>query len=196
MTKQIKITSNAIADVYLQAISESDASDEYVQWLNDPLVNQYLETRFHQQDLASVIDFINSILNNPAEHLFTIRLKNSDKHIGNIKIGPINSHHNIGDVSLFIGDKDSWGKGIATQAISLISQYSFEYLNLRKLCAGAYKANVGSTKAFLKAGFVKDGVLANHYTFNGKPCDLVQVCLFNNQADKLAQIEVIPIGIN
>ncbi|QBG35222.1 GNAT family N-acetyltransferase [Litorilituus sediminis] len=196
MTKQIKITSNAIADVYLQTISENDASDEYVQWLNDPLVNQYLETRFYQQDLASVIGFIKGILENPNEHLFTIRLKSNDKHIGNIKIGPINPHHNIGDVSLFIGDKDSWGKGIATQAIALISQYSFEQLKLRKLCAGAYKANVGSTKAFLKAGYVSDGVLANHYTFNGKPCDLVQVCLFNNQADKIVQIDVIPIAIS
>ena len=44
-------------------------------------------------------------------------IKTTDKHIGNIKLGPINWIHRYGDISLLIGDKDYWGKGIATEAI-------------------------------------------------------------------------------
>ena len=186
----IKLSSEQVPLVYLQSITEQDASEDYVQWLNDPLVNQFLETRFYLQDLNAVLGFIRSMVTNPNEHLFTIRLKENDQHIGNIKIGGINTHHNIGDVSLFIGDKNSWGKGIATQAVQLISRYSFEQLTLRKLCAGAYQDNVGSTKAFLKAGYQSDGVLANHYTSNGKPVDLVQVCLFDHQQAQLPDIVI------
>lgn len=188
--KKLKISSEKISLIYLQAICEEDANDEYVSWLNDPLVNQYLETRFHPQNFQAVLEFIRSIMANPNEHLFTIRLKETGQHVGNIKIGAINERHNIGDVSLFIGDKSAWGKGIASQAIQLISRYSFEKLGLRKLCAGAYKPNIGSTKAFLNSGYNQDGVLADHYTFNNQPCDLVQVCFFSRNKDKLPNILV------
>lgn len=184
----INISSEQVPLVYLQSISEQDASDEYVQWLNDSKVNQYLETRFYSQSLASVLAFIQKMMASPSEHLFTIRLKDSNKHIGNIKIGGINTHHNIGDISLFIGDKNAWGKGIASQAIKLISRYSLEELQLRKLCAGAYKANIASTKAFLNSGYQHDGVLTDHYTYNGQSTDLVQVCFFSKQVRLLPAI--------
>jgi len=183
-----RISSEHLPLIYLQSINEQDVSEEYVQWLNDPQVNQYLETRFYPQDLQSVTAFITQMIKNANEHLFTIRLKSTDKHIGNIKVGAINNHHNIADISLFIGDKSSWGKGIAKQAIQLISRYSFTELKLRKLCAGAYKPNVASTKAFLTAGYISDGVRTDHYTLNEKPCDLVQVCLLLPHLDKLPDI--------
>ncbi|REL34809.1 GNAT family N-acetyltransferase [Thalassotalea euphylliae] len=184
----IKLSSPAVPDIYLQEISIDDASQTYVDWLNDPKVNQYLETRFYHQDLAAVIDFINGIMANPNEHLFTIRLAANDRHIGNIKVGGIKPVHLIGDVSLFIGEKSCWGKGYAQQAIELISRYGFESLKLRKLCAGAYKPNIGSTKAFLKAGYQKDGILKDHYLLDGKPCDLVQVGLFEESLSLLPML--------
>jgi RimJ/RimL family protein N-acetyltransferase len=184
------ISSKHIPFIYLQAISEQDASDEYVQWLNDPQVNQFLETRFNNQNFNSISEFIQNTMTNPNEHLFTIRLKSTNKHVGNIKVGAINNHHKIGDISLFIGDKNSWGKGIATQAIQLISRYAFDKLHLRKLCAGAYEPNIASTMAFLKAGYSRDGVRREHYTLNEQPCDLVQVCLFSQQVDELPNLDI------
>lgn len=183
-----KIKSQSIPDIYLQSIQLSDASETYVNWLNDPSVNQYLETRFQLQTIDTVTDFISSMINAPNEHLFTIRLKKTNQHIGNIKVGGIKQQHNIADISLFIGEKSAWGKGYASQAINLISRYSFDVLGLRKLCAGAYEPNKGSTKAFLNVGYLKDSVLSNHYIFNGQPCDLVQVCMFQEQKNTLQNI--------
>ncbi len=184
----MKISSDKITDLYLQSISVNDANQTYVDWLNDPLINQYLETRFYQQNMDAVISFINSMIANPNEHLFTIRRTEDHRHVGNIKIGAINTTHNIGEVSLFIGDKDVWGKGYATKAIKLISCYAIENLNLRKLSAGAYKPNIASTKAFLKAGYTEDGILKNHYLLNNVPCDLVEVCMFSDQKNQLPKL--------
>lgn len=184
----IKILSEQLPTVYLQSISIEDASDEYVHWLQDPQVNQYLETRFHHQNLSTITDFIKAIIANPNEHLFAIRLTETDQHIGNIKIGAIKPQHKTGEVSLFIGDKKSWGKGIASQAIQLISRYSIEQLKLRKLSAGAYKPNIASTKAFLKVGYQSDGTLSEHFLLNGQPCDSVQVCIFEHQLEQLPKI--------
>tara|TARA_B100001059_G_scaffold45146_1_gene37756 strand:+ start:295 stop:888 length:594 start_codon:yes stop_codon:yes gene_type:complete len=182
---KITVISEEVPLIYLQSIEEDDVSDEYVQWLNDPIINQYLETRHSIQDLQSILAYVVHIQADPNEHLFTIRLKKNNKHIGNIKVGNINTHYNIADISLFIGDKTVWGKGIATQAIQLISSFSIRKLKLRKLNAGAYEQNVASTKAFLNAGYTRDGVLRNHYIFKNQPCDLVQVCFFQEQIDQL-----------
>ena len=186
----MKIISPQLSTIYLQSISEQDANEEYVSWLNDPLVNQYLETRFQQQTLSTIASFIRDVITNPNEHLFTIRLTGNNQHIGNIKIGAINNRHNIGEVSLFIGDKNSWGKGIAKQAIQLITRYSIEKLKLRKLSAGAYKPNKGSTFAFINSGYVEDCVLTDHHLINDKPCDLVKVCFFEQQLQLLPKIIV------
>jgi len=192
MSSQIKITSNETKDIFLQSISLDDANENYVAWLNDPLVNQYLETRFSKQDLNSVKSYISANLDNPLEKLFTIRTSNNNKHIGNIKVGSINKVHNIAQLSLFIGEKESWGKGYANQAIKLISQYAFDILSIRKLTAAAYLNNTASTKTFLKAGYKIECRLTNHYILNGEACDLIQVSMFKN--DIVFPIKVINIS--
>ena len=186
----IEIRSAALPELYLQTISVDDANETYVEWLNDPHINQYLETHFYPQNIDSIVEFIKSMVANPNEHLFSIRMQADNKHIGNIKVGGINTAHSLGEVSLFIGDKSAWGKGFATQAIQLISRYSLEKLQLRKLIAGAYKPNIGSTRAFVKAGYCQDGILQNHYLLNGEPCDLIQVCMFKEQVEQLPEINL------
>lgn len=188
--KKTTVISEELPLIYLQSIEEDDVSDEYVKWLNDPIINQYLETRHSTQDLQSILAYVLHIQADPNEHLFTIRLKENNKHVGNIKVGNINTHYNIAEISLFIGDKTVWGKGIATQAIQLISSFSIKKLKLRKLSAGAYEQNVASTKAFLNAGYTRDGVLRDHYIFKNQPCDLVQVCFFQEQVDQLPIIKI------
>ena len=187
----MKIISEQFPTIYLQSICEQDASQEYIRWLNDPQVNQYLETRYQCQNLSTITNFIRDVIANPNEHLFTIRLKSNNQHIGNIKIGSINRNHNVGEVSLFIGEKSCWGKGIAKQAIQLISRYSIETLKLRKLSAGAYRPNKGSTIAFINSGYIEDGILTEHFLLNGQPCDLVKVCFFEQQLNQLPQITLL-----
>jgi [ribosomal protein S5]-alanine N-acetyltransferase len=61
-----------------------------------------------------------------------------------------------------IGDKDSWGKGFASEAISMVTQFGFNQLKLAKLSAGCYENNIGSKKAFEKSGYKVEGFLRSH----------------------------------
>ena len=76
-------------------------------------------------------------------------------------------------MSLFIGEKAIWGKGYATEAIALASEYAFNGLNLHKLSAGFYAANIGSIKAFQKNGFIQEGLRKNHRIYQGAYVDEV-----------------------
>jgi len=158
-------------NLYLRKIKLSDVNGKYLGWMNDGEVNQYLESRFEKWSINKLRDYIGSINKNPDYVFLGIFIKDTDRHIGNIKLGPINKYHKFADIGIIIGDKDCWGKGFASEAIRLITDYAVHTLKLHKLTAGAYVNNVGSVKAFKKAGFRVEGIRAKHYLYKGEYID-------------------------
>lgn len=157
----------------LRGLCQSDLTERYVNWLNDPDVNRFLETRFAPQTIDTIYQYWNDHHLDTASPWFAIINKSTSSHIGNIKVGPISLFHRRADISLFIGDKDSWGQGYATEAIKLIAKWSFTELDLIKLTAGAYSSNMASQKAFLKAGFTIEGIRSNELFTSGRRDSLI-----------------------
>jgi len=155
-------------DLLLRELTEHDATSEYVGWLNDSDVNKYLETRHALQTLQSCRDFISSCNRDPCSHLFGVFLKSTGKHIGNVKIGFVNEMYSRGQLSLFIGDKECWNKGYATQVVRVMTSYAIKNLKLQRVEAGCYEDNLGSLRIFLKAGYVVEGFMRSHVERDGK----------------------------
>lgn len=121
--------------IYLRRLTEDDATEKYVSWMNDPEVNQYLESRFVTHTIESTKAFIRSVTNDN-NYQFGIFLIETNEHIGNIKVGGINHNHKYGDIGFIIGEKAYWGRGIATEAIKLATDFAFNELHLHKLWGG------------------------------------------------------------
>jgi RimJ/RimL family protein N-acetyltransferase len=160
-------------DIYLRALTLNDASDDYCLWLNDSEVTKHLEVRYYEQTKETIKDFIQSKIVANNEYLFAICDNITNKHIGNIKLGPIDIHHKRADISLFIGDKSYWGKGLATQAIKTLTHFAFTELTLNKLMASCYQGNNSSVKTFVRAGFNVEGKSPEYLLLDGKPHDLI-----------------------
>ncbi|MCD4780249.1 MAG: GNAT family N-acetyltransferase [Candidatus Omnitrophica bacterium] len=167
--------------IYLRDIEVSDVGDHYYRWLNDPLINQFMETRFCDQSIQSIQQFVELKKYSVDELLLAICLNENDRHIGNIKIGPINQYHLTADISYFVGDKDCWGKGLATESIRLVVGYAFSTLKLHKITAGCYEPNIGSVKALQKAGFVVEGELLKQYVYNGAYINKICLGVINDK---------------
>lgn len=150
----------------------SDCTEAYVRWLNDNEVNRYLETKWLKQTLDTIKEFVAEQRENSHSILFAIIDNSTRRHIGNIKIGPINKRYRYADISYFIGDKAFWYKGIATEAIGLVCRFGFEKLLLHRIEAGVYENAVGSWKALEKNGFLREGVFRNMVYFDGKYMDV------------------------
>lgn len=148
-------------------------SQAYIDWLADPEINRYLESRFTAHDRASTEAYVASMLESERSLMLGIRSAKLDRHVGNIKLGPIDSHHSLGEIGIMIGDREAWGRGIASQAIAMLSEIAKEQLGLRRLTAGCYESNIGSRRAFERAGFVVEGVRPAHFLLDGKPEGLV-----------------------
>ena len=159
--------------IYLRALSAQDVSEDYVQWMNDGDIIRYLTSRqggYSEPELKEYVDRMNA---SASDYLFGIFLKGSHTHIGNIKVGSIDALHKFADVGLIIGKKEEAGKGYGTEAIQLVTRYAFEQLHLNKLIAGMISENVGSYKAFVKAGYEEAGRLKRHVLFQGEYSDTI-----------------------
>jgi [ribosomal protein S5]-alanine N-acetyltransferase len=161
--------------VFLRDVRLTDVTDRYYQWINDSEVNQYLETRFRPITMDGLRDFVAARLVDRDSVFLAIMVKDGERHIGNIKLGPINWVHRFADVALMIGDKECWGQGYATEAIGLVTEYALARLNLHKLTASCYASNQGSAKAFIKAGWEQECVRKRQFYSNGRYEDCIHL---------------------
>lgn len=173
----------------LRDVRLSDAGGSYLQWMNDQEVLKYTESRFHPYTKERLKEYIRTINKNPDFIFRAITLRDSGRHIGNIKLGPVDWNHRFGDIGVIIGAKDCWGRGYAAESIRLLADYAFSSLKLHKLTAGCYGVNSPSVKAFEKAGFVQEGHRPSQYLSDGRYVDLVCLGLLN-PSDQIACFEV------
>ena len=144
--------------IYLRQLGDSDFTNNYLNWLKDKSINQYLESRHTSHSKESLISYINYCNKSENNFLFGVFTKVENEHIGNIKLGDIDWKNQNANIGIIIGEKDFWGKGIATTAIQLLTSFAFTNLQLTSLCAGCYEENFAAKKAFLKSGWKLSGV--------------------------------------
>lgn len=169
MTQELQLIGDTI---YLRRLDESDFTERYVEWLNDPETNRYMEFRFTVWTREKLIKYM-SERKASTEYFLAICMRDDNLHVGNIKLGSIDQDHLRADIGLMIGDKAYWGRGLGTEAIRLVTEFAFTKIRLQKLVAGAYIDNVASIKAFEKCGFTREGRLREHVCSDGKRTDVI-----------------------
>jgi [ribosomal protein S5]-alanine N-acetyltransferase len=157
--------------VKLRELNTTDASSIYVGWLNDPDVNKYLEPSDNPHTLDTITNYIK--VNKRSKHNYLYGIFVEDIHVGNIKIGDVNKNHDTAEIGYLIGNKDYWGKGIASEAIRQIIKLSIHKYGLAKISAGVYEGNIASERVLRKCGFSQEGRRKSHVQIDGKRRDYI-----------------------
>ncbi|BAO75060.1 GNAT family N-acetyltransferase [Winogradskyella sp. PG-2] len=156
-------------------VSNEHISNEYVSWINDPEVNMYIETRgnYTLELLKAYVEeqYKNEIF------FWAIHLKSTKKHIGNIKIDPIDYKTNFGDYGILMGDKTNWGKGYGKEATLRILDYCFNEIKLSKVKLGVIEDNNKAVELYKNIGFKIDGVTRDIGVYNNKLCNSLNMSL-------------------
>jgi len=168
-----------MSKIFLREINENDINQDYLNGFDDNSVTEFLEVEGKSLTKEAVLKYIARGIETKSYYLYAICLKSNNKHIGNVKIGPINKKHSTSDLVTVIWDSQQWGKGLATEAIKEGNRLAFNEYNIRKLSGGIYEKNIGSIKAYVKAGWIIEGKLQNHYLIDGKLQDRIVVSCFN-----------------
>ncbi|WP_103069048.1 GNAT family N-acetyltransferase [Aquimarina sediminis] len=163
----------------LHPLSLKHLSNEYVDWLNDVDVYKYLETggNYTLQELEKYLKEQDekSIL------FWAIHLRDSNKHIGNIKIDPIDPINNSGEYGIMMGDKNEWGKGYAKEASLRVIKYCFDEIGLSKITLGVIENNTSALRLYEKIGFVVESLNENSGIYQGEVCNSIRMIKENDK---------------
>ena len=163
----------------LVPFKEEHICDAYIGWLNDPDVNRFMEVRFVRQTHEAVLAYVQSFYGDAEKYMWGVYQKGNMFLNGTATLGYISRNHRRGMLGMMIGDKGCWSKGFGTEVIKLIIDFAFKELNLHKVTAGAIADNLGSIKAFQKAGFEIEGRMKSHDFGDGIFRDSVYLGIVN-----------------
>ena len=90
------------------------------------------------------------------------------KVIGGIGLRDITSHK--AEIGYWLGKK-YWGKGIATKAVQLITNFGFKQLKLKRIYAHIFSKNKASARLLEKNNYKREGLMRKYYLKNGKLLD-------------------------
>jgi [ribosomal protein S5]-alanine N-acetyltransferase len=143
--------------IYLRPLRRADLDGAYLSWLNDPEVTRYLESGIFPQTREKLEAFYTSVTTAPDQVIVAIVDRETDRHIGNVKLGPIHWVHRKATFGILIGERDWWGRGVAQEATRLIVEYGFKRLNLRRIDLGVYADHHAAVRVYEKLGFKVEG---------------------------------------
>ena len=152
-------------NIKLRPITQDDI-ECFLEWFNDPEIVRYLTVYLPMTRLGEE-EWIKQVMEKQ-QPVFTITIRPKtgpirDTPIGNCGFHDIDHRNQKATLGLVVGEKLEWGRGYGTEALKLLIQYGFNYLNMNRISSSAIVANTGSIKAHEKAGFKKEGFARQAY---------------------------------
>ena len=169
--------------IYLEGLSAKHVSQRYADWLNDKEVCKDNRHGLGDNTIEKTRKYVESVDGSDSEAVFAIITKDGDRHVGNISL-KISWENNSGEISIIIGEKDAWGKGIGGEAYKLVTGYAFKMLGLHRLYSGMTARNKAMIKVAEKAGMLFEGVAKESFLKDGEYLDIVRYAKLNPEDKK------------
>ena len=84
-------------------------------------------------------------------------------------------------ITVFIGDKEFRNKGYGTEAIKLILEYGFKYLNLKNIKLDLMEFNERALKCYKKCGFKEYGRRRKCKFIDGEYYDTIEMDILKEE---------------
>lgn len=151
----------------------ADDYELFTEWLNDFETTDYLGRSGELMSLEGEKEYLEK--NNNPIATFTIVTLDSDKMIGTVSLENVDSINRTATLGIFIGDKDYRSKGYGTEAIKLLLEYGFKYMNLNNIKLDLMEFNERALKCYKKCGFKEYGRRRKCKFINGKYYDSISM---------------------
>ena len=162
--------------VKLTLFSEADITDEYIGWLNDPLVTRFSNQRFKAHDRVSCTRYLSSFDGTP--NLFaSVRRLDEDQAIGTMT-AYISPHHGTADVGIMIGERSVWGHGYGQDAWSTLVDFLIAQPGMRKITCGTLACNEPMIRLAERSGMELEARRRDQELVDGAPVDIIYFARF------------------
>lgn len=178
--KKLK-TKLTFKNYYIKKMTIKDVCYDYLTWINDPQINEFLESKYTVWTMEGLKDYVRSFEKSEDKFLFTINDIHSNKYIGNGSISSVNYNTETFSFGLFIGDQNYWGKNGAFETSMLLLQFGFEELNMRKVFGGAYSNQLASRFSLKRIGMTLEAKLKAKFKYKDQFVDQVIYSLHKDE---------------
>ncbi len=153
-------------------------------WANDPDIRR-LTGEVKPMSPAKAEEFLEKVDTEQDRIWFIICLRDNGRPIG--EAGLLRMFHawRTTDLSIIIGEKDAWGKGYGTEAILLLLDYAFGYLNFHRVSVGVVGFNERAVRFYEKVGFRKEGLQRDGYYYDHQYHDFVMMSVLEDEFREL-----------
>ena len=168
--------------IYLSPKSVLDEDIErYTKWMNDFEVTDYIGGSSKVVTLTGERIWLEDMAKNRKDISLEIVTLDEDKLIGTISLDGFNMTDRSAVLGIFIGDSDYRSHGYGTEAIKLMLEYGFKYLNLHSIRLDVLDVNERAHKCYLKCGFKDTGKDRERVFLNSKYYDMLHMDILENE---------------
>lgn len=145
--------------IRLRAMEPDDLEQFYI-WENDTELWEFGSTLapYSRYVLKSFLQNTDADIYSSKQLRLMIVLKSSGETVGTVDLFDFDPHHRRAGIGILI-DAAYHRKGFGKEALSLLTTYAFEFLNIHQLYAYVPVLNQPSMKLFTRAGFQSYGIL-------------------------------------
>jgi ribosomal-protein-alanine N-acetyltransferase len=155
-------------------------AEAVVRHANNINVARQLRDRFpHPYTRANAIAFLKSAVANSDASNLAIEVDGAAAGaIGYVRGTDVERYS--AEIGYWLGEL-YWRRGIASEALVLVTDYAFSTLNLLRLFALPFADNLGSMRVLEKAGYVHEATLRSSSVKYGKPRDQALYVRINSE---------------
>lgn len=158
--------------IYLSPRSVEDAED-FTKWMNDFEVTDYTGRSATIVTLEAEKKYLEDKNLNLNTIAFAIVDLETDKMVGTLSLEDVNYNNRTAVLGIFIGDENYRSNGYGTEAIKLLLDYGFNYVNLNSIKLDVLECNERAIKCYKKCGFKEVGRWRKSKYVNGKYYDTI-----------------------
>lgn len=177
MTNKNKFLSGT--NIYLRPMEKSDL-ESIRNYLNDPEIRGLTGIVTPETERMSE-QFYNKTEEDSSKIWFVVALRDNDKVIGEAGLLRMFPPWRTTDLSIIIGDKSEWGKGYGKEAVLLLLDYAFGYLNFHRVSIGVVGFNETALDFYEKIGFKREGIQRDGYFHKHQYHDFVMMSILENE---------------
>lgn len=172
--------------IVLRPVKEDDIN-YFLKWFNDPAIMRNVRRYLPMTEMFEREWIANLGKKENENVVFVIDLLTPNKlfTIGICGLHQINWHDQCAEFGITIGDKDMHRKGHGFTAASLLINYAFQQLNLRRIDSAAYDFNEPSIRLHHKLGFKEEGLRRKAIYVDGDFHDVIVFGLLREEFNRL-----------
>ena len=168
--------------IYLSPKGASEEEiEKFTEWMNDFQVTDYIGRSGQLTTLLGEKEYLEKSAKNTDNRNFSIIDLKTNKIVGTAGLEKFNWIKRSAVLGIFIGEKDYRSNGYGTEAIKLILEYGFKYLNLHSIRLELVSINERAHKCYLKCGFKDTGKNRDEVFVNGKYYDKLHMDILESE---------------